>query len=50
MAPEQRPGARPMLLDTFAVTGGTPKANKVGNVIRVPEPYDGVDGPGGEPG
>ena len=32
------PGTSPMLLETLAVTGGTPKASSVGNVIKVPEP------------
>src|SRR6478735_11992292 len=32
------PGTRPMLLETFAVTGGTPSASRVGNVISVPDP------------
>src|SRR3954453_22680405 len=27
-----------MVLETFAVTGGTPKASRVGNVISVPDP------------
>ena len=27
-----------MVLETFAVTGGTPNARRVGNVISVPDP------------
>src|SRR3954451_22616577 len=27
-----------MVLETFAVTGGTPNASRVGNVISVPDP------------
>ena len=34
----QRPGTSPMVLDTLAVTGGTPNASRVGNVINVPDP------------
>src|SRR5829696_7908561 len=32
------PGTRPTVLLTLAVTGGTPNANRVGNVINVPDP------------
>ena len=32
------PGTSPMVLETLAVTGGTPNASRVGNVIRVPDP------------
>src|SRR5215510_16034195 len=32
------PGTRPMLLETFAMTGGYPSASKVGNVTSDPEP------------
>ena len=32
------PGARPTVLETLAITGGTPSASRVGNVISVPEP------------
>src|SRR4051812_40529165 len=38
MTPETDPGTRPMVFETFAVTGGTPKARRVGNVISVPDP------------
>src|SRR4051794_754380 len=38
MAPDSVPGTRPTVLETLAVTGGTPKASRVGKVIRVPEP------------
>src|SRR6478609_11796360 len=32
------PGTRPTVLLTLAVTGGTPNARRVGNVINVPDP------------
>src|SRR3954453_14706119 len=38
MAPDSEPGTRPSVFDTFAVTGGTPNARRVGNVISVPDP------------
>ncbi len=37
-APDNEPGARPMLFDTLASTGGTPRASRMGKVIKVPEP------------
>ena len=37
-AADNEPGASPMLLETLARTGGTPRANRVGNVIKVPVP------------
>src|ERR671914_1357309 len=37
-APESDPGASPMVLETLATTGGTPNANRVGKVIKVPAP------------
>ena len=37
-APESEPGASPTVLEMLAVTGGTPSASRVGNVIKVPEP------------
>ena len=37
-APESEPGASPTVLEILAVTGGTPRASRVGNVINVPEP------------
>src|SRR3954451_542122 len=38
MAPDSVPGTRPTVLETLAVTGGTPKASRVGKVMSVPEP------------
>ena len=38
IAPETDPGTNPRVLETFAVTGGTPNASKVGKVINVPDP------------
>src|SRR5262245_29935143 len=32
------PGTRPMLLETFAITGAKPNARRVGNVISDPGP------------
>src|SRR4029453_4311187 len=37
-APESEPGASPTVLEILAVTGGTPSASRVGNVIKAPEP------------
>ena len=36
--PLATPGTSPTLFDTFASTGGYPKASSVGKVISVPEP------------
>src|SRR6478752_9701538 len=36
--PDALPGTRPIAFDIVAVTGGKPKATRVGKVIKVPEP------------
>src|SRR6476620_10519947 len=36
--PDALPGTSPIALDIVAVTGGKPKATRVGKVISVPEP------------
>ena len=38
-----------MLLDTLAVTGAYPKASKVGNVMRLPEPITALTVPAAMP-
>ena len=38
IAPDTDPGASPKVLDTLAVTGGSPTARSTGKVINVPEP------------
>src|SRR5690606_18128366 len=38
MTPLIDPGTSPTVLDTFAVTGGSPKASNAGKVMRVPDP------------
>src|ERR1700754_4054264 len=38
MEPDSEPGTSPTVLETFAVTGGTPSARRVGKVISVPDP------------
>src|ERR1700726_620366 len=37
-APHTQPGTRPIVFDTFAVTGPYPNASSTGKVIRVPLP------------
>src|SRR5688572_12470797 len=48
-APESEPGASPTVLETLAITGGTPSASKVGNVIKVPEPTTALIKPAAAP-
>lgn len=38
MAPLMEPGTRPRVLDTLAVTGGSPVASSTGKVMSVPDP------------
>ena len=49
-APESDPGASPTVLETLAITGGTPSASSVGNVISVPEPTTVLIKPASPPG
>ena len=37
-APANDPGASPIVFETLATTGGTPRASRTGKVMRVPEP------------
>ena len=50
IAPLTAPGTRPMLFETLAVTGGTPNASRVGNVMSVPDPATVLMNPAAAPG
>src|SRR4029077_2253900 len=47
--PDTPPATRPTAFDIVAVTGGSPSATKVGNVIRVPEPTTALIAPARTP-
>ena len=38
MTPLNEPGTRPTVFETFATTGGNPRARRVGKVMSEPDP------------